>query len=105
MKISRIPISRIPHPVQLDWAGKLTTLRNAMKHSFRILSLSLLISLALAAPVTASVVFKPGEKARYRAPGEDETSGTAQQLFERAQEAERRGNLGPAMKPDRLSMK
>ena len=69
-----------------------------MKHSFRILFLPLLICLALSAPVRASVVFKPGEKARYKAPGEDEMSGTAQQLFERAQEAERRGNLSAAMK-------
>jgi outer membrane protein assembly factor BamD len=57
-----------------------------------------LICLALSAPVRASVVFKPGEKARYKAPGEDEMSGTAQQLFEQAQEAERRGNLSAAMK-------
>ncbi|PYI92658.1 MAG: hypothetical protein DME97_10160 [Verrucomicrobia bacterium] len=105
MKISRIPISRIPHRVQLDWAGKLTTLRNAMKHSFRILFLPLAICLALSAPARGAVVFKPGEKARYKAPGEDETSGTAQQLFERAQEAERRGNLGAAMKAYRTIVK
>jgi outer membrane protein assembly factor BamD len=76
-----------------------------MKHSFRILFLPLLICLALSAPVTGSVVFKPGEKAHYKAPGEDEMSGTAQQLFERAQEAERRGNFGAAIKAYRTIVK
>jgi outer membrane protein assembly factor BamD len=76
-----------------------------MKHSFRILFLSLLISLGLTAPAPAAVVFKPSEKTRYKAPGEDETSGTAQQLFDRAQEAERRGNLGAAMKAYRIIVK
>ena len=76
-----------------------------MKHSFRILFLPLLICLALSAPVSGSVVFKPGEKARYKAPGEDEMSGTAQQLFERAQEAERRGNFGAAIKAYRIIVK
>jgi len=76
-----------------------------MKHSFRILFLLLLICLALSGPVSAAIVFKPGEKARYKAPGEDEMSSTAQQLFERAQEAERRGNLGAAIKAYRLIVK
>jgi outer membrane protein assembly factor BamD len=76
-----------------------------MKHSFRILFLPILICLALFVPARASVIFKPGEKAKYRAPGEDEMSGTAQQLFERAQEAERRGNLGGAMKAYRTIVK
>jgi outer membrane protein assembly factor BamD len=90
---------------QLDWATKLTTLRNAMKHSFRILFLPLLICLTLAVPARASVVFKPGEKARYRAPGEDEMSGTAQELFDQGQQAERRGDLAGAMKAYRLIVK
>src|SRR5947209_3408522 len=76
-----------------------------MKHSFRILFLLLLICLALSGPVSAAIVFKPGEKARYKAPGEDEMSSTAQQLFERAQEAERRGNFGAAIKAYRTIVK
>ncbi len=76
-----------------------------MKYSFRILFLPLLICVALATPVPASVVFKPGEKAHYRTPGEDEMSGTAQQLFEKAQEAERSGNLNAAVKNYRLIIK
>jgi outer membrane protein assembly factor BamD len=76
-----------------------------MKDSVRILFLSILICATLAAPVGAAVVFKPNEKTRYKTPGEDEMSGTAQQLFERAQEAERRGNLGAAIKAYRTIIK
>src|SRR5436190_9157554 len=76
-----------------------------MKHSFRILFLPLLICLALSSRVSAAIIFKPGEKAQYKAPGEEEMSGTAQQLFERAQEAERRGNLGAAIKAYRTIVK
>src|SRR5947209_818477 len=77
-------ILRLRRPVQLDGTAKLTTLRNAMKLSFRILFLPLLICLAAPVPGRAAVVFKPGEKARFqaKAPGEEEMSGTAQQLFE-----------------------
>jgi outer membrane protein assembly factor BamD len=76
-----------------------------MKHSFRILFLPLLICLVLAAPVRGSVVFKPGEKATYKTPGEDEMSGTVQQLFDRAQEAERKGDFGAAIKAYRTIIK
>jgi outer membrane protein assembly factor BamD len=69
-----------------------------MKLSFRLLLLPLLLCLAVPSPVSASVVFKPGEKSHFTAPGEEEMSGTAQQLFERAQESERHGNLSAAIK-------
>jgi outer membrane protein assembly factor BamD len=69
-----------------------------MKLSFRILLLPLLLCLAGSLPVRASVIFKPGEKAHYKTPGEEEMSGSAQQLFEQAQQAERHGNLGAAIK-------
>jgi len=76
-----------------------------MKLSFRILFLPLLICLAAAGPARASVVFKPGEKAHYKSPGEEEMSGTAQQLFDRAQEAEKRGDLAGAIKSYRIIVK
>jgi len=76
-----------------------------MKLSFRILFLPLLICLAAADPARASVVFKPGEKAHYKSPGEEEMSGTAQQLFDRAQEAEKRGDLAGAIKSYRIIVK
>lgn len=77
-----------------------------MKLSFRILFLPLLICLALPGSLTAAVIFKPNEKkTTYRAPGEEEMSGTAAQLFERAQEAERRGDLKRAIKAYRTIVK
>ena len=76
-----------------------------MKLSFRILFVPLLICLAGLAPLRAAVVFKPNEKAPAKAPGEEEMSGTAQQLFDRAQEAERHGNLGAAIKDYRIIVK
>ena len=47
---------------------------------------------------SAAVVFKPGEKARYVAPGEEEISGNAQELWQKGQQAENNGNLGRATK-------
>jgi outer membrane protein assembly factor BamD len=83
---------------QLDWPGKVATLRNAMKYSFRILILPALIWCASPGPAAGSVIFKPGEKAKYRAPGEEEMSGNAQELFSKAQEAEKTGDIGRAIK-------
>jgi outer membrane protein assembly factor BamD len=77
-----------------------------MKYSIRILFLPLLTCLALPGFLSAAVVFKPNEKkTTYRAPGEETMSGTAAQLFERAQEAERRGNLSAAIKAYRTIVK
>ena len=76
-----------------------------MKLSFRILFLPLLICLAGAGPARASVVFKPGEKAHYKSPGEEEMSGTAQQLFDRGQEAEKHGDISGAIKAYRTIVK
>ena len=52
----------------------------------------------LPASLPAAVVFGPSKKDPYRAPGEHEVSGTAQQLFATAQAAESSGNLGRAAK-------
>src|SRR5438046_639411 len=46
----------------------------------------------------ASVVFKPGQKAKYVSPGEEEISGDAAQMFQRAQTAEKEGNIKRAIK-------
>jgi len=46
----------------------------------------------------ASVIFRPGEKVKYVAPGEEEINGNAQELFSIAQEAEKNGNIGRAIK-------
>ena len=76
-----------------------------MKLSFRILFLPFLVCLALVGPVNGSVVFKPGEKAHYKSPGEEEMSGTARELFDRAQADEAKGDLGGAIKAYRTIVK
>ena len=76
-----------------------------MKLSFRILILPLLLCLAVVLPVSGSVVFKPGEKAHYKSPGEEEMSGTARELFDRAQAAENKGDLARAIKIYRMIVK
>lgn len=47
---------------------------------------------------TAAVVFKAGEKAQYVAPGDEEMSGNAEELFHKAQVAEKEGNLKRAIR-------
>jgi outer membrane protein assembly factor BamD len=54
--------------------------------------------ISLAAAGQASIIFRPGEKVKYVAPGEEEVSGNAQHLYDIAQEAEKRGNNGRAIK-------
>src|SRR5947207_15279700 len=46
----------------------------------------------------ASVVFQPGKKAKYVAPGEEEISGNAAELFQIGQTAEKEGNTKRAIK-------
>ncbi len=46
----------------------------------------------------ASVVFKPGQKAKYVSPGEEEISGDAAQLYQIGQTAEKEGNIKRAIK-------
>src|SRR5260370_10775675 len=44
------------------------------------------------------VVFKPGQKAKYVAPGEEEISGNAAELFKIGQTAEKEGNIKRAIR-------
>ena len=69
-----------------------------MKCPSRLLILPVLIWFALPELAVGAVVFKPGEKAKYRTPGEEEMSGNAQELFSKAQEQEKKGNLKGAIK-------
>lgn len=69
-----------------------------MKYFLRILIFPALIWCASSGPAAGSVIFKPGEKAKYVAPGEEEISGNAQQLFSKAQQAEKDGDLNRAIK-------
>src|SRR6184192_4884418 len=46
----------------------------------------------------AAVVFQPGKKAKFVAPGEEEISGNAAELFQIGQTAEKEGNIKRAIK-------
>ena len=61
---------------------------------FRVLPFFLLLALGLflTDATDAAVVFRPGEKAKYVAPGEEELNGNAAELFEIGQKAEKEGN-------------
>jgi outer membrane protein assembly factor BamD len=69
-----------------------------MKPPLRTLVFCLAIAMLCASIAGASVVFRPRENAKYVAPGEEEISGTSQQLFDKAQEAEKAGNTSRAIR-------
>jgi outer membrane protein assembly factor BamD len=58
----------------------------------------LVVPLVFAQPSMGSIIFKPGEKAKYVAPGDEEISGNAEELFHIAQTAEKEGNLKRAIR-------
>ena len=66
----------------------------------RIRTLVVFIVAVLALPTIgmASVIFQPGKKAKYVAPGEEEISGNAAELFQIGQTAEKEGNTKRAIK-------
>ena len=49
-------------------------------------------------PGTASIIFRPGEKAKYVPPGEEEMSGNAAELYEIGQKSEKDGSSKRAIK-------
>jgi outer membrane protein assembly factor BamD len=53
--------------------------------------------LLLATLADAGLIFKPGAKAKYVAPGEEEINGNAEQLFHTGQEAEKKENFKRAI--------
>ena len=61
---------------------------------FRVLpaAIALLLGLILVQSTKGAVVFRPGQKAKYVPPGEEELSGNAAELFAIGQEAEKKGN-------------
>src|ERR1700694_5716926 len=77
---------------QLDAMDKSITLPVPMK--FRVLPVFLLVLLGLflIQASDAAVVFRPGEKAKYVPPGEEELNGNAAELFEIGQKAEKEDN-------------
>src|SRR6266404_637935 len=67
---------------------------------FRIRTFFFVVAAGLTFPElsSASVIFKPGEKAKYVAPGEEEMNGNAEELFHIGQAAEKDGNLKRAIR-------
>jgi outer membrane protein assembly factor BamD len=67
---------------------------------FRVRVFFLLVAASLAFPEfsRASVIFKPGAKAKYVVPGDEEISGKAEELFQIGQTAEKEGNLKGAIR-------
>lgn len=63
----------------------------------RVIVIFLAAWVAFPALMKAPVVFKPGAKAKYVPPGEEELSGSAKELFDIAQQAENHGNLKRAL--------
>lgn len=69
-----------------------------MTHRVRIVMLCLAACVAFPERSPAPVIFRPGEKVKYHPPGEEEISGNADQLFNKAQAAQQNGNRGAAIK-------
>src|SRR6266702_899186 len=83
---------------ELDGTDKLTTLRQLMQLVIRPLLVFIAVTLVLPGSGVASVIFQPGKKAKYVAPGEEEISGNAAELFQIGQTAEKEGNTKRAIK-------
>src|SRR5439155_17748038 len=69
-----------------------------MQFIIRAFLVSAVAALLLPESGKASVVFKPGQKAKYVAPGEEEISGNAAELYQIGQSAEKAGNIKRAIK-------
>jgi outer membrane protein assembly factor BamD len=69
-----------------------------MEFLIRVVLVLVAAAFLLPEPSGASIIFKPGEKAKYVAPGEEEISGDAAELFAIAQKAEKEGNPKRAVK-------
>src|ERR1041385_2904143 len=69
-----------------------------MDFLIRVAVLCTAATLIFSESVAASVVFQPGKKAKFVAPGEEQVSDTALELYNRAQSAEKEGNLKRAIR-------
>ena len=83
---------------KLDWPGKLITLRHRMRFLIRAALALIAVVFLVPEPTGASIIFKPGKKAEYVTPGEEEISGNASEIYQTAQSAEKEGNLKRAIR-------
>ena len=92
-------IHRGKEALNLTEGASFTTLRILMGIRIRILLLCAVACVVFPERSPAPVVFKPNEKkVHYRAPGEEEISGNADQMFAQAEAAEKDGDRGRAIK-------
>lgn len=68
-----------------------------MNARLAVLTLNIAVAVLLAANSRGAVVFGPTAEKKYVAPGEEEMSGTAAELFHVGQQAEKRGDLRKAI--------
>ncbi|MBA2586468.1 MAG: outer membrane protein assembly factor BamD [Chthoniobacterales bacterium] len=69
-----------------------------MKHRFVILIFAMAFCALCPPSGSGAIIFRPGQKTRILAPGEEEVNGNAQQLYAIADEAEKAGNPSRAVK-------
>jgi DNA uptake lipoprotein len=69
-----------------------------MQFLIRLVLVLLAVVLFIPEPTRASIVFKPGQKAEYVPPGEEEISGNAAEIYQTAQSAEKENNLKRAIR-------
>src|SRR6266446_119498 len=101
----RVSLSARRGPPALTERASFITLRIPMSYRFRFLLLFAAACVAFPERIPAPVVFRPGAKVKYQAPGEEEISGNAQELFNIAETAEKNGNRRRAIKAYRKLVK
>src|SRR6476660_7133234 len=69
-----------------------------MQILIRVVLVLIAVVLFVPEPSKASIIFKPGEKAEYVPPGEEEVSGNAAEMYQTAQSAEKENNLKRAIR-------
>src|SRR6476659_9010694 len=69
-----------------------------MQFLIRLVLVLLAVVLFIPEPTRASIIFKPGQKAEYVPPGEEEINGNAAEIYQTAQSAEKENNLKRAIR-------
>ena len=69
-----------------------------MQFLIRVVLVLIAVVFFVPEPSGASIIFKPGEKAEYVPPGEEEISGNAAEIYQTAQSAEKENNLKRAIR-------
>src|SRR5882672_8004952 len=69
-----------------------------MQFLIRLVLVLVAVVLFIPEPSRASIIFKPGQKAEYVPPGEEEINGNAAEIYQTAQSAEKENNLKRAIR-------